>query len=78
MPADWQYLELGDFLMIAEAVTGMPAEALGSSEGGHFAGRLELGVADTTDRVADVLVDLATRSISEREFVNWVAERLQP
>ncbi len=32
MPAHWQYLELGDFLLIAEAVTGIPAQALGSSE----------------------------------------------
>jgi hypothetical protein len=30
--AHWQYLELGDFLLIAEAVTGIPAEVLGSSE----------------------------------------------
>jgi hypothetical protein len=28
----WQYLELGDFLLIAEAVTGIPSEALGGSE----------------------------------------------
>jgi death on curing protein len=136
MPADWQYLELGDFLLIAEAVTGIPAEMLGRSErvisqadsalhvpGSGFGnvetyptfaekaailcariiqnhplpdgnkraaficmvefiernGRLlELRVADTADRVADVLVDLATHSISEGEFVDWVAERLQP
>lgn len=136
MPPDWRYLELGDFLLIAESVIGIPAEVLGSSErvisqadsalhvpGSGFGdvetyptfaekaailcariiqnhplpdgnkrtaficmvefiernGRiLGLGVADTTDRVADVLVDLATHSISEREFVDWVAERLRP
>ncbi len=32
MSAHWQYLELGDFLLIAEAVTGIPAQVLGSSE----------------------------------------------
>jgi death on curing protein len=136
MPADWRYLELGDFLLIAESITGIPAEVLGSSErvisqadsalhvpGSEFGdvetyptfaekaailcariiqnhplpdgnkrtaficmvefiernGRLlELGAADTTDRVADVLVGLASHSISEREFVDWVADRLQP
>ena len=32
MTADWQYLDLGDFLLIAEAVTGVPAEVLARSE----------------------------------------------
>ena len=32
MAEEWRYLELGDFLVIAEAVTGIPAEVLASSE----------------------------------------------
>ena len=37
-----------------------------------------LGVADTPDAVADVLVALTTHSLSEREFVRWVADPLRP
>jgi Fic/DOC family len=32
MPEDWEYLELGDLLLIAEAVTGLPADILAASE----------------------------------------------
>ena len=32
MSRDWRYLEIGDFLLIAEAVTGIPAEVLGESD----------------------------------------------
>jgi death-on-curing protein len=134
--AHWQYLELGDFLLIAEAVTGIPAEVLGSSErvvsqadsalhvpGSGFGdfeaypgfaekaavvcariiqnhplpdgnkrtaflcmvefierngGLLNLGLADTVETVADVLVDLAAHRLSEQGFVDWVVHRLRP
>ena len=32
MPTEWQYLDFADFLLIAEAAIGIPAEALGRSE----------------------------------------------
>lgn len=32
MPAEWQYLDFGDFLLIAKTVIGIPAEALRRSE----------------------------------------------
>lgn len=32
MPAEWRYLDFADFLLIAEAVIGIPAGALGRSE----------------------------------------------
>jgi death-on-curing protein len=134
--AEWQYLDLGDFLLIAEAVTGIPAEVLGSSErvisqadsalhvpGSGFGDleaypafaekaailcariiqnhalpdgnkrtvfmcmvefierngrRLEFRATDAAERVARVLVDVAAHSISEQEFLDWVADRLKP
>ncbi len=32
MTPEWRYLEIGDFLIIAEAVIGIPAEVLGASD----------------------------------------------
>jgi death-on-curing protein len=135
MAEEWRYLELGDFLLIAEAVTGIPAEILAGSErvvsqadsalhvpSAGFgdveaypnfaekaailcariiqdhplpdgnkrtaficlvefvernARRFELLPEDTAPSVADVLVDLTAHSISERDFVQWVAARIR-
>ena len=135
MPAEWRYLDVGDFLLIAEAVIGIRAEVLGRSERvvsqadsalhvpasgfgdveayPEFAdkaavlcsrimqnhplpdgnkrtaflcmvefierngGRLTLHAGDTPAKVADVLVDLASHHIGEREFAVWLDERIQ-
>jgi death-on-curing protein len=41
-------------------------------------GLLNLGLADTVETVADVLVDLAAHRLSEQGFVEWVVHRLRP
>ena len=130
----WRYLDLGDFLLVAEAVTGIPAEILASSErvvsqadsalhmpssgfgdveayptfaekAGILCARIiqdhplpdgnkrtaficlvefverngqrfEPLPEDTPSSTADVLVELAAHSMSERDFVQWVAARI--
>jgi hypothetical protein len=57
---EWRYLDLGDFRLVAEAVTGIPAEVLGRAE-------RVISQADSARHVP----------IGERDFVDWVAERIR-
>ena len=78
MSRERRYLEDGDFLLIAEAVTGILANVLAESDRIVSQADSALHVPQSGfGAIADVLVAVAAHTMSERDFIAWVTGRMR-